>query len=801
MTNYIYSGNVDPTDHTSVIDLRGGLIRMTLGTYADLTSSEVSDLASRFVMVPGVSATPAEQHDSEIRLSDLQDVEVPSDGDTIAYNAASGRWEPYSPLVVPGIPATFFGYVANAAVDNSAALVACSLGSQPNALYPEGRWVDFPEGVAGVGPAAAIYSGARFRCLSGWAVFRKILANTDTAATGIITQRTVAGVAQPLDDLKMDGIELDGDAYDENMNAGVVFTAAVNQTGGLTSTATTVTLTTTTGLPGRGILKFDNEMIPYTLTGSALTIFRDPITGVAHVNGAPVVLMQGGVKTNAPDPFSITTGPSLLRLGSSGSGWRLINCRFMRGCTYGMGIHCEPSDPDPDQRGPWDDIFIANCEFGYNGWVGSSLGRNDGTDSKAGGSIRVISSKAFGNGDSGFNLRGIQLVYDSCEAFNNMSIGFDLEVVSDGTDNPAYYCIATCSTCTAAGNFSNYGASVAPHVANAGGRLTATISACIGGPSTAYGVHGDYRDATNQDRLRLFVLGGHHNGAGTNNIFVEKAEWVDVNAVCTNAGGSNVFLADCAGGGRIRGRITGAASKGVTGSGVTNNFAVDASVTGNIGTQIDIANLGANSVVLPFYTPASRHALGGADPLTPLAIGVRSAKLRQTPVDTLMVETSGTRDAVGAPVNGSVYLSYFYTVEGGTFSKLLIYLGSVAASALVADDVRFVYYDANQNPVTVSNNLASAIQASGVAADGELSLALGVNFVVPANSAGFLGLGQFAAGTFTPIKWRGFGGTSALVSSSFGPKRSRVATGWPGGATVPSGNASGSNIHDFALSA
>lgn len=59
MPVYTYIGNADPLEHTSLLVLRGGTLKIPIWTYADLTADEVASLSSRYTLVAGQYGNPA----------------------------------------------------------------------------------------------------------------------------------------------------------------------------------------------------------------------------------------------------------------------------------------------------------------------------------------------------------------------------------------------------------------------------------------------------------------------------------------------------------------------------------------------------------------------------------------------------------------------------------------------------------------------------------------------------------------------------------------------------------------------
>jgi hypothetical protein len=54
MSYFTYTGNVDPSEKTGAVSLRGGALILRVNEYADLTAQEVASVSSRIVLTPGI---------------------------------------------------------------------------------------------------------------------------------------------------------------------------------------------------------------------------------------------------------------------------------------------------------------------------------------------------------------------------------------------------------------------------------------------------------------------------------------------------------------------------------------------------------------------------------------------------------------------------------------------------------------------------------------------------------------------------------------------------------------------------
>lgn len=113
MAIYTYTGNKDPAEHTGQISLRNGSLLLNMGSYADLTSDEVTMLSPRFILEAGiVGGAPVQSPDYSVpgygtlaNRPSIAGAHVPDryiyfatdeEGGT-AYQAQAGQWVRFSP--------------------------------------------------------------------------------------------------------------------------------------------------------------------------------------------------------------------------------------------------------------------------------------------------------------------------------------------------------------------------------------------------------------------------------------------------------------------------------------------------------------------------------------------------------------------------------------------------------------------------------------------------------------------------------------------------------------------------------
>jgi hypothetical protein len=89
--------------------------------------------------------------------------------------------------------------------------------------------------------------------------------------------------------------------------------------------------------------------------------------------------------------------------------WHVVDCRFMRGRGYGVGMLGNLTKGN----GPQEDIYFANCEFISNG----KLSLSDGIDTKSGHRVTLVNCLAANEG-IGFDIRAHFATLVNCHALN-----------------------------------------------------------------------------------------------------------------------------------------------------------------------------------------------------------------------------------------------------------------------------------------------------------------------------------------------------------------------------------------------
>jgi len=135
---------------------------------------------------------------------------------------------------------------------------------------------------------------------------------------------------------------------------------SVTLSGSITATATTITLSSVTGLAGSGFIKIDNEIMYYGyLSGNTLgNVFRGQAGTVAatHMSTTPINVPQLPAVTVWPTPDNTTTYQfvywRLRRVQDAGSGPETadMNFRFLPALTAGLAYHIAMKVPEMANR-------------------------------------------------------------------------------------------------------------------------------------------------------------------------------------------------------------------------------------------------------------------------------------------------------------------------------------------------------------------------------------------------------------------------------------------------------------------
>jgi hypothetical protein len=144
--------------------------------------------------------------------------------------------------------------------------------------------------------------------------------------------------------------------------SGAVAPTNATLSGGISSTTTTITLSTTVGLPAAGFIRIDSEDIYYGyLSGNALGgVFRaqNGTTAAAHLTGVAVYNPNLPAVTVWLTPDSVSTYQlvywRLRRVQDAGAGIETadMNFRFLPAVTAGLAYHIAMKVPEFAQRVP-----------------------------------------------------------------------------------------------------------------------------------------------------------------------------------------------------------------------------------------------------------------------------------------------------------------------------------------------------------------------------------------------------------------------------------------------------------------
>lgn len=164
-------------------------------------------------------------------------------------------------------------------------------------------------------------------------------------------------------------------------------------------------------------------------------ILRERVSGGVFVPADDVQVENVGFIGNGDPATPGAKGAGLLRFYAH-SRLRLLNNHFSMSRGYGVGLQGALPSPNADRRGPHIDTYIEGCHFWSNGKQAYLTGSDtdDGIDLKGSERLVVLNSRAWDNGDKGFDFRGKSVTAIGNFSYKNAGSGFSsgLEGVAAG---------------------------------------------------------------------------------------------------------------------------------------------------------------------------------------------------------------------------------------------------------------------------------------------------------------------------------------------------------------------------------
>lgn len=164
-------------------------------------------------------------------------------------------------------------------------------------------------------------------------------------------------------------------------------------------------------------------------------ILRERVSGGIFVPADDVQVENIGFIGNGDPSTPGPKGAGLLRLYAH-TRLRLVNNHFSMSRGYGVGLQGALPSPNVDRRGPHIDTYIEGCYFWSNGKQAYLTGTDtdDGIDLKGSERLVVLNSRAWDNGDKGFDFRGKSVTAIGNFSYKNAGSGFSsgLEGVAAG---------------------------------------------------------------------------------------------------------------------------------------------------------------------------------------------------------------------------------------------------------------------------------------------------------------------------------------------------------------------------------
>ena len=104
----------------------------------------------------------------------------------------------------------------------------------------------------------------------------------------------------------------------------------------------------------------------------------------------------------------------------------LTNCEFYKSKGYGVGLQGAAPSSTTGKRGPQVDVSIKSCDFYDNGLIEYLLGSDsdDGLDCKSTDRFYMENSRAWNNGDKGFDVRSRKVTIIGSYSWENTGAGF-----------------------------------------------------------------------------------------------------------------------------------------------------------------------------------------------------------------------------------------------------------------------------------------------------------------------------------------------------------------------------------------